>query len=113
MNRQRLSDSCLECDALGKCPGRPPAANPTADGGKTTGKLLAEAAIYNGPYNGATYCKVAQHIRWDDGEEAVRFAYYHIKADGRVIWGQFATMFNPGELGLLLERARTKGILPF
>jgi len=110
---RNLSETCQECESLGKCPGRPPARDPTADGGETHGKLLAEAAIYNGPYNGATYCKVVQHIRWDDGVEAVRFGYYHIKADGRVIWGQFATMYNPGELERLLERARAKGILPF
>lgn len=113
MAEQRLSVSCLECESLGECPGRPPAGDPTADGGRTRGKLLGEATIHHGVPSGEHYCKLAQHIRWNDGSEVLRIAYYNIKADGRVLWGQFATMFNPGEIGVLLERARVKGILPF
>ena len=113
MAEQRLSVSCLECESLGECPGRPPAREPTADKGCTIGELLGEATFHFGVPGGEHYCKVAQHIRWSDGSEVVRIGYYNIKANGKAYWGQFATMFNPGEIGVLLERARVKGILPF
>ena len=81
--------------------------------GKEIGKLIAEVHIAHAGANREWYCKLAQRILWDYGPEVVRFGYYNIKADGRVVWGQYATMFNPGELEVLLARAREKGILPF
>lgn len=111
--RTRLSKSCLDCEVLGECPGRPPASSPTADGGRTRGKLLGEAHLHCGVPGGEHYCKLAQHIRWNNGTEVLRIAYYNIKPDGRALWGQYCTMFNPGEFELLIERAKGRGILPF
>jgi len=66
--------------------------------------------LHKGPC-GEFYCKLLQLIEWEDGRQVQRLCYYVIKPDGKAYWGQFAPMYNPGELELLLERARARGIV--
>ncbi len=113
-----LADSCLECEDYGLCPGRPPAGIPTRRYPKFTarserlkGELLGEAhVLYKGSY-GEIYCKLLQLIEWEEERRQQRLCYYVIKPDGKAYWGQFAPMYNPGELELLLERARVGGMV--
>ena len=115
MTRTRLSDSCRECEDLGRCPGRPPARDPkvvwVGELAGSAGKLVGEAHIYDPDADGEHYCKVLQAIEWGDGVRVLRMGYYNIKPDGRVLWGQFAPMFRPEDLETLIERAREKGLL--
>lgn len=113
-----FADSCLECEDHRFCPGRPPAGTPTRGYPKFTGvserlggKLLDEVhVLHKGPY-GEFYCKLLQLIQWEDGRRQQRLCYYVIKPDGKAYWGQFAPMYNPGELESLLERAEARGIV--
>ena len=113
-----LADSCSNCEDYGFCPGRPPARPPTSGFAKFTGRkdrlegrLLGEVhVLYQGSF-GEFYCKLLQLIEWEDGNRVHRLCYYVIKPGGKAAWGQFAPMYNPGELKLLLRRARDRGIL--
>ena len=117
-----LADSCLQCEDLqrgdrGLCPGRPPARTPTSGSPKFTGrkerlsgKLVDEVHVLHKGSLGELYCKLLQLIDWPYGR-VQRLCYYVITPEGKAYWGQFAPMYNPGELERLLELARAKEMI--
>ena len=56
---------------------------------------------------------VLQRLRWNDGRDELRLAYYMIgqrgRSRGRWVFGQYAAMLPPDDFRWLVDEARVRG----
>ena len=79
------------------------------------GQVVDEVGVEERNPQEGDYRKLIQLIKWDDGEEFVRFGYYvkdHGSAERKWRWGSQTTMQLPRSLAKeFVRKAEAKGIL--